>query len=348
MYYKLVSLKNAGYEIYFHTFLYNRKSSDELEAICKKVFYYPRQTGLLSHFHYLPYIVYSRRSQDLLNNLKLRQSPILFEGLHSCFYLNSKAIRERIRIVRTHNIEHDYYFHLFKAEKNNLRKLFFLIETIKLKFYQPVLKKASSLAAISSLDAKYFSSLNKETFLLHPFHSNSKVDISMGKSNYYLYHANLEVPENKKAAWFLIANVFSKLNLKLVIAGNNPESSLRDYISGQPNIVLVENPSENEMDRLIKEAHAIVLYTKQSTGVKLKLLESLFKGRFCITNAMMVAGTGLEKACLLTKTASEYISQIKRINSTEFSNYDLENRKRILESYLPENNIGTLIKYLEG
>lgn len=344
VYYKLISLKKSGFEIILHTFLYDRNPSPELEEICKKVYYYKRRTGFTSLLHFIPYISFSRRSDDLLNNLELNEGPILFEGLHSCFYLNNKALRKRLKIVRTHNIEHEYYFHLFKSEKSIQKRLFFLSEAIKLKSYQGILKNASSLAVISENDKEHFKRINKETFLLHPFHSNSKIESSIGKGSFYLYHGNLEVPENIQAVWFLIANVFSKLNLKLVIAGKNPEPALKSYIESQSNFVLVENPTEDEMNHLISDAHAIVLYTQQSTGVKLKLLESLYKGRFCIANSLMTAGTGLEDLCLPANTASDYISQIEKIAEIDFTTEELKKREKLLEDYLPEININNLIQ----
>ncbi len=346
VYYKLLSLKNEGYEIILHTFKYDREPSPALEEICKKVYYYKRKTGFFSFFHYLPYIVNSRRSSELLNNLNNEQGPILFEGLHSCYYLIHKSLRLRNKIVRTHNIEHKYYYHLYKAERNIYNKFFFLTEALKLKVYQKSLKKATSLATISKDDKDYFSSINKNSFLLHPFHSSSKLISQTGTGSYYLYHGNLEVPENRKAVWFLVANIFSKLNLKLVIAGKNPEASLKNYISGKSNIILTENPSEIEMQNLISDAQAIILYTLQSTGVKLKLLESLFKGRFCIVNDKIVKGTGLEELCIIANTPMEFISQIKKIEKQIFDDDILNHRKLVVEKFLPENNVSVLIEWL--
>jgi hypothetical protein len=147
---KLRVLHNKGVKITLHCFEYGRNRADELEKYCEKLFYYPRKTGFLSQISILPYIINSRRSKELLVNLSNDDHPILFEGLHSTYYLKKKFLKNRKKIVRAHNVEHLYYFKLFKAEKKVGKKIFFLIETIKLYFAEKRLKKADFIAAISN------------------------------------------------------------------------------------------------------------------------------------------------------------------------------------------------------
>ncbi|NJN76927.1 MAG: hypothetical protein HC803_00210 [Saprospiraceae bacterium] len=71
----------------------------------------------------MPYIVKSRINDDLFNNLSKDNFPIIFEGLHSCGML--ARFDERLKIVRMHNIEWQYYEHLAKKEKHFLKRLFF-------------------------------------------------------------------------------------------------------------------------------------------------------------------------------------------------------------------------------
>ena len=346
MFYKIKALKESGYEIILHTFLYDREPDEKLNKWCRQVYYYERKTGLLSFLHYLPYIVYSRRSSELIENLSKDSYPVIFEGLHTCYYLNSKNLSSRNKIVRTHNIEHHYYYQLYKAEKNIFTKLFYIVESLKLRLYQNQLNRASHIAAISLDDYNYFKKLNSNTFLLSPFHNNKDIVCKKGKASYYFYHGSLDVPENNKAVHFLIDNVFFNIENRLIIAGKNTNNRLREKISKYSNIILVEDPTESEMDNLIRDAHGIVLFTFQSTGVKLKLLESLFKGRFCIVNDKMVKGTGLEEACIIANNPDEIIKSIKDIDNLSFRANAISKRKAILQKYLPENNIVALIEKL--
>ena len=87
VYYKLMALRALGVKIILHCFEYERPRSRELERICERVFYYKRRTGLLTNLTHLPYNVYSRKDPLLIQHLLENDYPILFEGLHTCYYL---------------------------------------------------------------------------------------------------------------------------------------------------------------------------------------------------------------------------------------------------------------------
>lgn len=344
IFYKISALKACGIEVILHCFLYDRKKSSILNTYCKKVYYYTRKTGIASQLSKTPYIVFSRRSEELLTNLLKDDFPILFEGLHTCFYLCHPELKNRLKIVRTHNIEHQYYHHLAKAEKSLFSKLFFYIESKKLFFFEKRLKHANYLATISENDLEYFKKINPASFLLHPFHSANSCSSKTGCGDYFLYHGNLSVPENKIAVDFFIKKVFSKLNQKLVIAGKNPDSFIKNEISLHSNILLVENPDQQQMQNLISNAQGIVLYTEQETGIKLKLLESLFKARFCIANNKIVSSTGLKSTCIIANNAEEFILKINNIDGQEYSKDDLNTRKEAIKNFIPAENILQIIE----
>ena len=90
-------------------------------------------------------------------------------------------------------------------------------------------------------------------------------------------------------------------------------------IKNIPNIELVENPPFEKMEELMRDAHINLLLTFQNTGIKLKLLNSLYRGRFVLVNGKMVNNTGLETLCiieamkLLNEIESEKAGVIKEI-----------------------------------
>ena len=114
IYYKLKALHDCGVRIILHCFEYERPEAPELLDICEEVHYYKRHTGLRTNLTLLPYNVYSRKDPRLLAALLTNDYPILFEGLHSCYYLGDKRLRHRLKIFRECNIEHDYYRALVK------------------------------------------------------------------------------------------------------------------------------------------------------------------------------------------------------------------------------------------
>jgi len=257
--------------------------------------------------------------------------PILFEGLHCCFLLPHKALSNRKKLVRIHNIEHEYYEHLAAAEKNLLKKYYFKKEAKKLKQFEQLLNKANYLIAISLADKERLSKNYTNVVLIGAFHPNKTININEGSGNFALYHGNLEVAENNQAAIYLVKKVFKNSSVPLIIAGKKPSSELKKAINSNNNIVLKANINTKEIDFLIENAQINILPTFQATGIKLKLLAALYKGRHCIVNNEMVVKTGLESLCSIKNTSEEMLLEVEQLFKTPFDSSEIAKRKIILE-----------------
>jgi hypothetical protein len=332
VFYKIKALHSAGVRIHLHCFEYHRKPSPELAEFCYEVNYYPRKTGLLSAFTWMPYIVYSRRSKDLLQKLCMDDHPILFEGIHSCYYLSNKLLENRLKIYRESNIEHQYYYHLFKAESNLFKKIYFLISGLKLRIFQSKLGHSTLMLTVSREDNAYLASKfpGIKVEYLPSFHRDDDIRIKPGKSDYILYQGNLSVAENRKAAEFLISKVFDKSDIKLVIAGLNPSDGLFRLAGKHDNVTLIANPSEVKMTELIRNAHINMMVTFQPTGLKLKIINALFNGRFCLVNQEMVTGTELCGICEIANTPSSLRQKAEELMNRSFNEEMVLNRKEVL------------------
>ncbi len=332
VFYKLKALNDCGVKIILHCFEYNRVQASELELICEKVNYYQRNTSIFAHLSLLPYTVYSRKNDLLIQNLMLDDYPILFEGLMSCYYLADSRIENRVKIYREANIEHDYYRELAKSTKSFPNKLYFLVESFKFKTYEPTLQAASSLIAVSQSDANQLKKRfpDKIVKFIPCFHPNNELISLVGKSDYLLYHANLSVPENEFAAIYLCENIFSKLTHNCIIAGLKPTKRLRNLISIFSNIQLEANPDAERMKELVQQAQVNVLVTFQGTGLKLKLLNALFMGRHLLVNKMMLEGSGLDVLCTISDVDVEQIQACNRLMEIPFTLSDIELRQNIL------------------
>ena len=336
VFYKLKALHELGVEITLHAFTYGRAPHNELSNYCKQVYYYPRKK-ITNIFDGLPYIVSSRNHPDLIKNLLKDHSPILFEGLHTCYLLNHPELIERKKFVRMHNIEHDYYRLLAKVESSFIKRAYFRWESIRLAKFAKNLSHAQCILAISNND---FDTLNKEfvkTEILGPFHPNEKVTSITGSGEYACYHGNLAVGENDEAARFLVSNVFAEMDMPLIIAGNKPSETLKKMAAGCKHVKLVENVSTKEIDQLITHAHVNVIPTFQPTGIKLKLINVLYKGRFVLANHAMIDGTGCESLCYQANNAEEFVSQLNKIRKLNFETADVEKRISLLEKLFSNN-----------
>jgi len=334
VFYKIRTLHKLGIKIHLHCFEYpGRERSEELNKHCEEVFYYPRKTGLRSAFSIAPYIVTSRKSDELIKNLIKDNYPILFEGLHSCYYIDDPRLRNRFKIYRESNIEHRYYFNLFKVDGNFRNKLYFLLASAKLRLYQKVLRHANLMLAVSQHDTNYLKAHFPKINIYHlpSFHANDSVSVLPGKGDYALYHGNIEVPENEYAATYLITKVFDGLDFPLIIAGMKPRDKFKKLVESYPNTMLVANPGDDKMFDLIRNAQVNILVTFQATGLKLKLLNTLYNGRFCLVNEAMITGTSLENLCDIANSTDELRLNLKKLSKKEFTIDEANRRSGILK-----------------
>lgn len=333
VFFKLKALSERGVKVHLHVFEYGRGHSDVLEKICFSVSYYKRDTSFKKSLQRLPYIVTSRISTELIQNLKKDNYPILLEGLHTCGVLLDKSFEGRRILVRTHNIEHDYYRHLAKSEKNIYKRLFFVTESVKLRKFERVLKKASCILAISNNDFDYFSRHYKNVHLIPAFNGFEKVNVVEGQGDYVLYHGKLDVAENYNAAEFLLTEVFNDLDVKLKIAGMNPPAHLVALASVNPNVELIPNPDDDAMQNLIQNAHVNILVTAQATGLKLKLLNALFNGRYCLVNSKMIDGLNINELCIVADSPSDLKTAVRNLMSKPFDRKQIEIRKSGMDAF---------------
>ena len=331
MYFKLVELQKFGINVTLHVFLYDGKTAaPELNEVTYKTIYYSRKRNKNPLIGKLPYIVKTRKNKELFQNLLTDNAPILFEGLHTTYYMNHPKLQHRIRVVRAHNVEHHYYAALNEAEDHWLKKIFFKIEAKKLKEYEHVLQHADGIAGISPSETKYFNATYGKTQYIPAFHSNNDVVCRIGSGDFVLYHGNLSVPENNRAALFLAEEVFPKLNFPCIISGSNPSAKLIKAVSKYNHISLKANISTSEILELIESAHVNAMITFQSTGIKLKLLNSLYRGRFVVANSAMVDQTQLEELCAISDSAEGIVSEINQCFKRDFSIEHQADRKRVL------------------
>lgn len=332
VFYKLKALHDQGIEIILHAFEYGRKPTTQLNKFCKKVYYYQRRNFVNPFVGSLPYIVNTRNSPELLDNLVKDDAPILFEGLHTCFFLDHPSLAKRKKYVRMHNIEHEYYEKLESVERNFFKKYFFTKEATRLREFEGLLSNAQGVLAISPNDTEALAKRYSNVHYVPAFHANEEVTSVAGNGRYILYHGKLSVGENDEAARFLIEKVFSKVDFPFYIAGYKPSAALKAIIAQHTNIKLFDQLSTEQISELIQQAHINVLPTFQNTGIKLKLINVLYQGRFVVANDLMVKNTGLEKLCKRANTPEEFMKEVKVLMKKEFTQHDVDERKKYLES----------------
>lgn len=360
VYYKLKALQDIGIAVTLHTYQYRHNPAPELETVADKVYYYPRPTGIMPQLSCLPYIVNSRRSPELLERLCQDQAPILFEGLHTCYFLDAPQLKERIKLVRAHNVEHRYYARLGMAAFPKPSSAFFFIEAARLKRFEKILSHAQAILAITPEEERYFArtypkvtTINVPCFFDNSGLENSGASTPSKAAPYLLYHGNLSVDENIHAVLYLLRKVYPLLEKAsrppFIIAGRNPGSQLREEIAHTPGAILISDPNQEEMDRLIAQAHIHLLFTFQDTGFKLKLIHALTKGPgFCLVNPPMVSDSRIGELCTIVSSAQEAAQTIGKRIHEKLDPEDYQERLKKLALLYDNRKNATAIARLAG
>ena len=324
-----------GVKIHLHCFEYGRGEQPELNQFCEEVHYYQREKLMEGIPLRLPYIVSSRINPSLIKNILKNNYPVLLEGIHCTYYLYHGELNNRKVLVRLHNVEFEYYYWLAKSTNNFYKKIYYTLESRLLKKYERKIAAKAKFLAVNEKDIVTYQNVfaAKDVKFLPVFLPFQKVNSETGKGTFCLYHGNLSVAENEKAALWLLQNIFNELiNIRFIIAGKNPSEALKKEVIRNKNVQLIENPLEEKMNELIKNAHIHLLPSFNSTGIKIKLLNALFNGRFIITNAASIDGTGLETICELAQTPKEYLQKILELFNSPFNEREINKRKEILTS----------------
>lgn len=349
LFYKLKALHQQGVQIHLHCFTQGRPPQEELNRYCVSVNYYRRKKSISRFSFTLPFIVNSRKNDELLANLNKDDHPVLLEGIHCTFYLHSGQLTNRRVIVRLHNAEFIYYRQLAKQETRLFKKIYFLNESRLLKKYERAVAGKATFLAVSKQDTELYQDLfsARDIQYLPVFLPYTLSAGKEGKGCFCLYHGNLSVNENEEAAVWLIRNVFSKLTVPFVIAGKDPSDRLQQLAHSNSNTCLVANPSEKEMQDMIGKAHVHVIPSLNNTGIKLKLLNALFNGRHCLVNKASVAGTGLEMYCHVAEDAEAFQQKITELYEDLFTEQETQKRQELLQSeYNNEANAKQLMTFL--
>ena len=349
LFYKLKALHGLGVNIHLHCFTTGSAPQEELEKFCTSVQYYPRNKNIRQLSLRLPFIVNSRKSEDLVANLQKDDHPVLFEGIHTTHCLSTGQLTGRKVLVRLHNTEYEYYMQLAKQETGFLKKLYFMNESRLLKRYEKRIADKAIFLAVSKKDVETYRERFKSTDI-HYLPVFLPYTLAVGKEDrgcFCLYHGNLAINENEQAAKWLLQNVFTKTTIPFVIAGKNPSEKLQQLAHNHPHTCLVANPTDKELQDLIAKAQLHILPSFNSTGIKLKLLNAMFNGRHCLVNIAAVEGSGLESYCHIAAGAASFQQKINDLFEEAFTEEEAQRRQGLLQhEYNNETNAKKLVAFL--
>jgi len=183
-------------------------------------------------------------------------------------------------------------------------------------------------------------------FLLPPPIPDS-VDIATGTGGYCLYHGNLSIGENERAAIWLLRRVFAQIKMPLVITGKSPSKKLEKLVHFYQHACLVGDPSRSELQDLIRKAQINILPSLTDTGIKQKVFDALQYGRHCVINTNMEVGAPWTDSCHVASDASEMGELVNKLFTTPFTEKMIREREDRLKHWHDQlDPIEALIKQL--
>lgn len=334
LFYKIKTLHSLGVKIHLHCYHSGKEEQPELLKYCDTVNYYIRKKKLSGFSFSMPYIVQSRSDDQLLKNLQADDHTILMEGIHCTYLLHQNLLPGRKIFVRLHNVEFRYYRQLGQHESNIFKKIYFLYESRLLKKYEQAIANKAPFLTVSTEDAETYRKLfnAKQVEFIPVFLPWHEVASKPGKGCFCLYHGNLAINENEKAAEWLLNNIFNTLEIPFVIAGRNPSRSLQALAHLRSHTCMAVNPGDAELQDLIKKAQVNILPSFNKTGVKLKLLNALYNGRHCLVNNAGDEGSGLESLCEHANDANAFREKIQKLFDESFSENQSAKRNAVLNN----------------
>ena len=348
IYHRIKSLYEAGVSITLHAFYKNLNFPEELANYCKSVYLYPRKPMWRLANLTFPLFVQSRRDPSLVDRLLADSAPIWYEGLHTLFHFEDRRLRDRKKYIRMHNVESTYYHHLALSTPSLAKKMYYHWESGRSRWLeQKLLSRADGLFTISREETDLFNASGLNAHWLPPFHPHTgRVNLT-GMGEYAIYHGDLSIQENEDAALFLINQVFDQLDFPLIIAGHRPSNRLIHSIKEAANTTLVTSPTFEKMNQLIKEAHIVLLPFTQTTGYKMKMIDSLAMGRHIITSRIMEVHTEWIGLVKFADEAAQWKHWVRQLKGASFTPSDSKARKELFDTLLNNQvNAGKLVDFI--
>lgn len=340
MLYKVMALKRLGVRVHMHAFAYDGRVPDaRLTAACASIQLYARAKNPLGLLSVLPYMSWSRRSRALLARLRQDNFPILLEGIHTASLLQQDPHLGPRCIVRTHNVESEYYQSLAQDEPKWMRRLFLWSEALKLAWSEPrLLRLAAGVAAISPHDSARISAWvgTKAVTLVGPFHG-MKLEVPPGLGTFALFHANLAVPENHHAAMSLALAIPDDFPMHLCIAGRKPRAELQ-AICAERSIHLIADPEDEAMDSLVRDAAVHLLPGSRGDGVKLKVLRALLHGRHVVASPQLLGTGPLVPLCHLAQTPADFFDLAQNLALRPVTEAEIALRTEVIGRYFDDDH----------
>ena len=117
--------------------------------------------------------------------------------------------------------------------------------------------------------------------------------------------------------------------------------------TNQVNNKFISLKDHEQLEDLLQRAHINIFWSSNASGIKIKLLNALHNGRFCLVNKPVVQGSGLEDLCEVVDDEKSLVYKAIQLMDSEFSVEQFRYRKETLAPYDTRKNTKRLIEVLK-
>lgn len=342
---RIVALSRLGVQIKLHCFLYrNFRSQSVIREYVREVHYYPRVVWPALFAKGQPYVVTSRKCRHLLKRLQADNDPILFDGIQATGY--HADLPGRVRMLRAHNIEHEYYGQLAE-EGTGVKSLVYKREALCLHEYETAIAKSfDAVFAISPHDYQWYQQQGATAILMPPFHGLSKIDIKPGQGDYMLYQGDLSIEINQAALLDLLKQLPEDNPLPIVVAGRSGSKTFESILAEKDNIQRKADVTDSEMIEWVRNAQMTIIHSLHLAGMKLKLFTALYHGRHILASDNCKTHTPLDRS-IHYYAPGELSASVGQYIHRAFTAADIQERTEVLQAHPGDIDMAKeIVRYL--
>lgn len=256
-------------------------------------------------------------SQDYAEFLELHSNDydlVLFDGLFSTTPILRGKINHSSQFwLRSHNLEHQIWHEEAANCKNPIKKRYLKLLAKQLESFEEfVLKRMDGVLAIREQDLSHYKKWVQKSYFL-PFSEGENESLSIPTKDFYFLGAMNWKP-NQDAANQLISEIFPQIQRLVPDAQLHLAGAFMDEVQLEG-----ENFHQHgfveDLDAFYQQVSILVAPIQTGSGVKIKVLEALKRGKFVLASEKAAEGISNQQYpnLLLCKQNSDYAQYARLI-----------------------------------
>jgi hypothetical protein len=318
VYFTIKALAEAGVSLHIHVFGTSQKEeADPLFAFSEQVYFYPLKSKIQGVFSGLPLSMALRQHPELLERLLQFKAPILFSHLKVSALAFHPELQAYPKFLRLQNVESDYYAGIARQESHWIKKQLYYRDSKRYRSLENRLDLFDGVFPLSVKETQWAQQRMNSVCFVPVFHDNTVVSLQGTWGKFALFHGDLRISDNLNVAKMLV-NRFKTIDYPLVIASSHGAKQVQSWIGDAKHIRFQSIADEGVLEQLLREAHINVLWSFQSTGTKLKLMNCLYKSRFCLVNPNLTDDPEILPYCNVITSEQEISEVVAQLSQQPF------------------------------